>query len=289
MRVLPLPGPYDLRRTVGRSVWGRVDDDGWWRAARTPDGPATLHVRVGDGTLAGEAWGPGAGWILDRLGAWTGLDDDPSGFVPGHPVVARLWKQHRGVRLGRTGLVFEAALAAVLAQKVTHAEAQAGLVGITRRYSEPAPGPAGLLLPPDPERLGGIPYYDLHDLGVERRRAETLRAVARAAARLDDLATAPPAAARGLLERLPGVGEWTSAKTVAVSHGDPDAVPVGDFHLRHLVAWHLAGEERGTDDRMLDLLEPFRPHRARVVRLVELAGDYPRRGPRLAPRSIARM
>lgn len=291
MRSLPLPGPLDLRRTLRplTSVWGRFDGDGWWRAARTPEGPATLRIRAGEGALVGEAWGPGAGWMLDRLGAWAGLDDDASGFAPAHPVVARLWRENRGVRLGRTGLVFEAALAGVLAQKVTFPEARAGLVGLTRRYGEPAPGPGDLLLPPDPARLAAVAYHDLHDLGIERRRAETIRAVARVARRLDALADAPPAASRSLLERLPGVGEWTSAKTVTMSHGDPDAVPVGDFHLRHLVAWHLAGEERGTDERMLALLDPFRPHRGRVVRLLEAAGDYPRRGPRLAPRNIARI
>src|SRR4029453_406544 len=46
--------------------------------------------------------------------------------------------------------------------------------------------------------------------------------------------------------------------------GDPDAVPVGDFHLPHLVAGALAGEPRGTDERMLEPLAPFAGHRRRV-------------------------
>jgi hypothetical protein len=38
---------------------------------------------------------------------------------------------------------------------------------------------------------------------------------------------------------------------------------------------------------MLELLEPFRPHRARVVRLLETAGiRVQRKGPRMAPRGI---
>jgi 3-methyladenine DNA glycosylase/8-oxoguanine DNA glycosylase len=69
--------------------------------------------------------------------------------------------------------------------------------------------------------------------------------------------------------------------------GDPDAVSVGDFHLAHAVCWALAGEPRGTDGRMLELLAPYAGHRARVIRLVEAAGiQAPRRGPRMAPRSI---
>ncbi|MBW2254586.1 MAG: DNA-3-methyladenine glycosylase 2 family protein, partial [Deltaproteobacteria bacterium] len=55
-----------------------------------------------------------------------------------------------------------------------------------------------------------------------------------------------------------------------------------DFHLPHTVAWALAGEPRGTDERMLELLEPYRPHRGRVVRLVGLAAIHaPKYGPRM--------
>ena len=69
--------------------------------------------------------------------------------------------------------------------------------------------------------------------------------------------------------------------------GDEDAVSVGDFHLPNLVAFALAGEPRGTDERMLELLEPWRGERARVVRLLELSGIAPPRyGPRLSPRGI---
>ena len=69
--------------------------------------------------------------------------------------------------------------------------------------------------------------------------------------------------------------------------GDSDAVSVGDYHLPNLVSWALAGEPRGNDDRMLELLEPYRGHRGRVVRLLEKGiGHAPRYGPRLALREI---
>ena len=54
--------------------------------------------------------------------------------------------------------------------------------------------------------------------------------------------------------------------------GDPDAVPTGDLHLPHEVAWALAGEESADDARMLELLEPFRGHRFRLLRLLLAAG-----------------
>ena len=78
------------------------------------------------------------------------------------------------------------------------------------------------------------------------------------------------------------------AETARSAFGDPDAVSVGDFHLPNLVSWALAGEPRGDDARMLELLEPFRGQRARVVRLLELWGIRPPRyGPRMSIRSIA--
>jgi 3-methyladenine DNA glycosylase/8-oxoguanine DNA glycosylase len=70
--------------------------------------------------------------------------------------------------------------------------------------------------------------------------------------------------------------------------GDPDAVSVGDFHLPNVVAYALAGEPRANDGRMLELLEPWRGHRARVVRLLEASGiEPPRYGPRLSSRDIS--
>jgi hypothetical protein len=57
-----------------------------------------------------------------------------------------------------------------------------------------------------------------------------------------------------------------------------------------MVTWALAGEARGTDERMLELLEPYRGQRGRVIRLLELSGAGPaRRGPRMPSRDIARI
>jgi 3-methyladenine DNA glycosylase/8-oxoguanine DNA glycosylase len=91
------------------------------------------------------------------------------------------------------------------------------------------------------------------------------------------------AAAAARLRAYPGIGPWTAAEVTLRALGDPDAVSVGDFHLPNVVAFALAGEPRGDDARMLELLEPWRGHRARVVRLLEAGGiEAPKYGPRYA-------
>lgn len=287
---LPVEVPLRLAATLRplTGPWGRFDGEGWWRAVRTADGCATIHLRrPRQDTVEARVWGPAAPAVAGRLADWVGLHDPAEAFRPPEGPVAELHRRRRGMRFGSTAAVTEAAVLAVVGQKVTGKEAWRSLRALSRVFGDPAPGPVeGLWTSPDPERLA-VAYHQLHPLGVERRRAETLLRVARAAARLDRLAAAPPGAARRVLERIPGVGEWTSAETVAVSHGDPDAVSVGDYHLKHLVVWHLTGRPRGSDEEMLQLLEPFRPHRGRVIRLLETLGWAPRFGPRMPLRSFA--
>lgn len=99
-------------------------------------------------------------------------------------------------------------------------------------------------------------------------------------------ATAEEAGRR--LRSLPGIGPWTVAEVLRCAFGDPDAVSVGDFHIPNSVAWALAGEARANDERMLELLEPYRGQRGRVQRLLEVGRVLaPRYGPRMAPRNIA--
>ena len=232
-------------------------------------------------------------WALARVGALVGADDRPDDLVPHHRVVADAARRLRGLRFGRTEAVLEALAPAILEQKVLGDEARRAWVGLVRRYGEDAPGPPGLRIPPAAEVLAGLPYYAYHPFGVERRRADLIRAVARDAGRLERMAVTAsgaagdPAPAYARLRAIPGIGPWTAAEVGVRAFGDPDAVSVGDFHLPNMVAWALAGEPRGTDERMLELLEPYRGHRGRVLRLLELSGvGPPRRAPRLSPQPI---
>jgi 3-methyladenine DNA glycosylase/8-oxoguanine DNA glycosylase len=258
------------------------------RALRTPDGPAVLRLSSVDReTVTAAAEGPGAEWALVHEGrGLAGADDDPAAFAPRDDAVATVCRRARGVRLTRTS-VMPVLFAAILEQKVTGREARAAWRRLVFATSERAPGDTGLWLPPDPSRVAALPYPRFHTFGVERRRAEVIRSVAARTARIEAFATS--AALRAWLERLPGIGPWTGAEVARLSFGDPDAVSVGDYHLPNLVAWVLAGEPRGNDDRMLELMEPYRGQRGRLQGLLEASGlGAPAYGPRTEVRSFAR-
>jgi 3-methyladenine DNA glycosylase/8-oxoguanine DNA glycosylase len=258
------------------------------RATRTAEGPATVLLRAWNDRLEAEAWGPGAEAALDAVPALVGLADRPDALAPRHPLIAELVRRLPGLRLGRSGAVLESLVPAILEQKVTGSEASAAYRGLVRRYGEPAPGPLRLRLAPSAATIAALPYHAFHPLGVERRRADTIRLAALRAARVEEAAGLPLEAAYRRLRALPGVGAWTAAEVGMRAFGDPDAVSVGDYHLPGLVGWLLTGEARADDARMLELLEPYRGQRGRVIRLLEASGMRPpRRGPRMAPRAIA--
>ncbi|HJR46330.1 MAG TPA: DNA-3-methyladenine glycosylase 2 family protein [Actinomycetota bacterium] len=287
-RVLTFDGAVDLRLTLKALQHGRgdpttrVDIAEAWRATRTPEGPATQHLRLVAGRVEVEAWGAGATWLLERAPDLLGMHDDPRSFAPEHPRLREMHRRHPGFRVGRSHAVVETIVPTILEQKVTGAGARRSYRALIRAFGEPAPGPFGLRLQPDPKVLASLPYQDFHPFGVERRRAATLKVACSYAARLEETNTMDLDAARKRMMALPGVGVWTTALVAGIAWGDTDAVELNDFHVPHQVCWFLAGEPRGTDERMLELLEPYAGQRWRALRLIEASGvGAPRFGPRL--------
>jgi 3-methyladenine DNA glycosylase/8-oxoguanine DNA glycosylase len=293
-----LEGPYDLVATLRRTaIWGtdptvRLRDDTVWTAFRTPSGPATVCYTAASATGRAEhvevqAWGPGASDAVERAPAHLGVRDRSWTFEHDHPIVGPLLHASRGLRFGRSGRVMERLVGVILAQKVTSQGASRSFRELVYRHGERAPGPEKLWLAPTAERLLAMADYDFHPLGVEQRRAQTILFAARRARRLEALAESDPGTAFERLVAFPGIGPWTAALVTSAVHGDVDAVPVGDFHIPHHVVHALTGEARGSDDQMLELLEPFRPFRGRALAAI-LRGTPgpPRFGPRLSERDI---
>jgi 3-methyladenine DNA glycosylase/8-oxoguanine DNA glycosylase len=293
------PWPVDVRLTLSPLRRGSGDpacavtpDGAVWRASLTPDGPGTLRLLQRSAVVEAQAWGPGAGWLLDGVPELLGAADDPASFTPAHESVRAAAARLGRLRVGRTRRVFEALVPAVLEQKVVGKEAWRAWRYLLRRYGEAAPGPsvgaggAGrtqpLRVPPPPEVWVRIPSWEWHRSGIEAVRARTIIGAARVASRLeiDDSAEADRR-----LRSLPGIGVWTSAEVRQRALGDADAVSVGDYHIPGIVGMALAGEPVD-DDGMLELLRPYAGHRYRVTRMLELAGTAraPRRGPRMPVR-----
>ncbi|MFF0741092.1 DNA-3-methyladenine glycosylase family protein [Streptomyces sp. NPDC004111] len=271
--------------------------------SRTPEGPGTLRVTGGAAafepvaaSVKAEAWGPGAGWLLDRLPALLGALDDPEPFVAHHPVVARAAHQHPWLRLCRTGLVLESLIPSILEQKVTTTEAYRSWRHLVRKFGEPAPVPEGpgvpdgLFVVPDARTWARVPSWEWHRANVDAKRSDTVQRAVRVAARLEEAAHMPYERAKARLEAVPGIGPWTSAETLQRSNGAPDALTVGDLHLPGIVGYALTGRRGATDADMLELLAPYAGQRHRAVRLILLTGPTPpRHGPRRAPGRISHL
>ncbi len=258
-----------------------------WRALRTADGPATVRIAPGSGGWRVSAWGPGALAAVAAVPRSLGSDDDPAALRLPAGRLRDLAGRLAGLRFGRTDAVWPSLVPAICGQKVTAAQAHRAYFGIVRRWGEDAPGAAGLRLLPRPEVVAALPYHAFHRVGLEQRRATTLIRTAERAAWLEGATRMSPAAALARLRAIPGIGPWTAAEVARQAFGDPDAVSLGDFHIPDMVCWALAGEPRGDDQRMLELLEPYRGQRARAVRLIEAAGIHPPKyGPRLSPQRI---
>ncbi len=264
----------------------RWDGSSVWRTVPAPTGPATLHLSVVRSTVHIRAWGEGAEWVVAQVPELLGHGDDDAGFdVSGNTFLAEAEHRVGRLKLLRTGLVFEMLVAAILEQKVTGLEARRAWRQLILKHGTDAPGPApdGMKVFPAPDTWRMIPSWEWHQAGVGPQRSRTVVAAASVAPGLErtlTLGRGGDEVARRL-RSVAGVGVWTAAETAQRSHGDSDAVSVGDYHLPALVGWALVGKPVD-DDGMLELLEPWRGHRQRVMRLIEHSGfRKPRFGARL--------
>lgn len=294
-------GPLDLHATLLPHRRGRRDPchhveaaGVHWRTWRTPDGPATVRLatdRTG-GEIDVRAWGDGAAWALDAVDGLLGADDDWSDLKLDHRVLRETRRRCHGLRLSASGLVFEALVATIIEQLVTELEARRTWTRLLNRFGDPAPGPVPVDLKvfPAAATLKRIPDWDWHQIGLDGRRRQTLRAAAQVAHRLNECGSLDIETSARRLRSLPGIGEWTVAETLQRSHGAPDLISVGDYHLSNVVGYLFTGEPRTDDAGLVALLEPYRPHRQRVVRLVWAAGfGAPRYGARKAVRDFRQM
>jgi len=295
--------PLSLAQSLGILAHGRKDPavrigpGAAWLAFSTPEGNATLALSEQPAPAPGSrvlarAWGPGAGAALAGVPALLGERDDWTAFDdPGFaaalpPAVAETRRRNPGLRLPSTGRMLDSIVPVILEQKVTAMEAYYAWRYLVTKYGADAPGPApaGMKVPPRAETWRRVPSWEWHRARVDSHRSGTILRACGVASGLERLSGVP--LGTDLTSRLcsvPGIGPWSAAEISQRTHGAPDSVSVGDYHLAAFVGEALTG--RRTDDAgMVALLEPWRGHRQRIVRLLVLSGFRKQAfGPRLAP------
>lgn len=206
----------------------------------------------------------------------TAVDDDPTEFleVAKRHAVLRDLLDDVDPRLRMTETIFEAMAVAILEQLVTGFEARKAMWRLWYHAGEKVPG-AELLAVPTAAAVARVPPWKLHELGVGGRRAITLLNAAKRASSIEKLRDLPPETFMEKLQSLPGIGKWTASYVARLGLGYADAVPVGDFWAPYQIAEAFGvkglhrGDPQAADDAMLRVLEPFRPHRARIAFLLE--------------------
>lgn len=227
-----------------------------WFAAEPDARPNTLQIVVSPSLL------PVLPELLARLRRLFDLTANPAVIDPHlarHTDLAALVRETPGLRVPGAMHGFELALRAVIGQQVTVKAATTiyGRFTATFGSSLQTPFPEISRLPPRPEDVANAGLQQLIDRGLTRKRAESVLALARAAAE-GTLKLEPPAdfaAAREALRALPGVGPWTCEYIAMRALGDPDAFPHADLGL-------LRALKLDKPSLLLAAAEGWRPWRA---------------------------
>jgi 3-methyladenine DNA glycosylase/8-oxoguanine DNA glycosylase len=251
-------GPYDPTADSGMNYFRKAF---YYRGE-----PAAVEfVRAGE-FLDVQAYGNFAALLLEETLRGLNQDDLYFSFATKDTGVLRLHRSLPGLRLLRVPWLYDMTCSAILQQRIRTVDAMRDWRRIVQRWG--GQGFFGLRAFPAAETLAKVAQFELEALGIDAQRSRTLLRFAR------ELHFAPLkpgmsfAELRRRLFRVSGIGPWTTESVLGYGAGDADAAIPGDLHLPHLVSYALAGEPEGSDERMMELLEPFRGHRFRIIRLL---------------------
>ena len=278
-------GPFSLAAardflggfTPGRGTFGTNDVEllmafpveGW-------QGSAGVALRqVADGTLEAVVQGgvdPEA--VARQVARTLSVDHDGSGYPAvgqRDPVIGRLQERFDYLRPVCFYSPYEAAVGAVVGQRISQRQAAAIRAGMARELGESFTiGGADLAAFPLPAQLAALAGYR----GLPAEKIARLRAVGRAAEDgvLDagHLRSLPREAALAELREIRGIGEWSAQHVLLRGAGLADELPTADPLGREAV--RLAyGLEQAPDDRTLSsIAEAWRPYRMLVMVLLRV-------------------
>lgn len=257
------------RMQITRSLAGPLAE-GWVQVQFKP-GQFRLEVLCSDSLV------PHQTQVQGLLSTWLDLQAD----VPGiSQALGGLAAQSPGLRLPGCVNRFELAVRAVLGQQITVAAARTVAGRFVQAFGLPLEGalPPGLERPlrlfPRPERIAALEPAQIAELGIIRRRADCLLALARAWPRLlyatqglDGLApseqTLRIAAAMAELLAIPGIGPWTAHYMLMRGWSWPDAFPPSDVVL--LKQLSLGLDKPLSPKAYLAAAEAYKPYRSYAV------------------------
>ena len=247
--------------------------DGFWKAFFYRGEPGAVSIVREEGGLGVRAYGPFAEALLAEALTGLGQDDCYSSFATEDTGVWRLHRRLPGLRLLRVPWLYDVTCSAILQQRIRTVDAMRDWRRIAQRWGTAfSVGELELRAFPGAETLARVAPFELEALGIDAKRTRTLLKLAQESRFLPLKTEMSFAELRKHLVRIPGIGPWTTETVMGYGAGDVDAAIPGDLHLPHVVCYALAGEQPGTDERMLELLEPFRGHRFRIIRLLYASG-----------------
>jgi len=236
--------------------------------------PAAIEICRDGNSLQATAFSCDAQELLDETGAGLGQDDRYFDFSTEDSGIQRLHSSFPGLRLLRVPWLYDTTCSAILQQRIRTVDAMREWRRITQRWGSPAP--LGLRAFPPADVLAAVPRFELERMGIDAKRARALLQFAKEQRFVRLKAGMDFQTLRDLLLRVEGIGPWTTETVLGYGAGDTDAAIPSDLHLPRVVCYALAGEFKGTDERMMELLEPFRGHRFRIIRLIYASGlDVP--------------
>jgi 3-methyladenine DNA glycosylase/8-oxoguanine DNA glycosylase len=262
--------PLDFRKSFALQALGlydpsaRLQEGAFEKLIATPEGTGRIVARRTRTGIAIAATGAAIP-MAERWATHLPPRDAHTEFTPHDAFLRTFHREGRGLRLLRMPWIFDVACGAVLQQRVTFRDAMRGFRLLAQKHGEPIGERATF---PSPAKLSRLPTWVFPSLGIDPRRGAALRALAHEEASRDFLQNADHASLRKRLIAIPGIGPWTTEMILGFGAGDPDALPLGDLHLPHLVAQAFGRGRWGSDELMVELLEPYRGHRFRVVRLI---------------------
>ncbi len=153
----------------------------------------------------------------------------------------------------------------IAGQLISIKAAQSIVARIVATFGEKLPKPIGKIthMFPTAEILGDLRERDLLETGLTKAKVVAIRTAARSIheGRLDSylLMNGKPQAVDRELQKIPGIGPWTSALIRMETLGDQDVIPFSDLGVRKALS-KLTGVQRLSADQCKEIERRWQPY-----------------------------